>query len=104
VQTNPAGELPERLRALGTNLASAAIDCAFLVLWLALQAGVHSLVTRFPVVGLEAVLLTAFQVIFATSTLVPVAIYVLVDMIRMGVRAYRAAREEPRGPPPRDRA
>jgi hypothetical protein len=58
------------------------------------QAGINWWLSQVHVMGLDAVVLTVLQWVFAISTLVPIVLYVVVDLLRMALAAYRAARRE----------
>src|ERR1043166_8956850 len=70
-----------RLSAFGLVMASILIDMVFLSLWLFLQwvLGIH-VIPRFQVTGFHLWFSYIFQVVFAVGTLLPLLIYIYVDL------------------------
>lgn len=88
-------ELGQRLHAFLIQAASMLIDCAFLGIWVAAQWALNVLViTRLPVASIDMSTLHAFQIMFAISTFVPVAVYVYVDIRVILLRAKQRIQRE----------
>ena len=73
------------------------IDTCFLGLWLLLQWFSERAIQYFELADkIDKYVLVAFQIFFAVSTLVPVAIYTYVDLRVMLIRALHKLRRETR--------
>jgi len=74
---------------------SSLIDSAFLALWVSVQWVVNNkVVAPLILTGIDKVVLTVFQVLFAISTLAPVAITIYRDIRIMLLRTNRKIRNE----------
>lgn len=88
-------ELVEDLKIFCIWSISSLADAAFLVVWALVQWLVNDrAIARFQLSGIDRLVLEAFQLLFAVSTLTPVAIYIYVDIRVMFLRARRRIREE----------
>jgi hypothetical protein len=88
-------ELKDTLRLFIILTASSIIDSAFLALWVTTQWVVNNkVVTLLILTGIDKVVLTIFQVLFAISTLAPVAITIYKDISIMLLRTNRKIRNE----------
>lgn len=88
-------ELRGTLRLFTVWAVSSLIDSAFLALWVAIQWIVNSIIiTPLVLYGIDKFVLTVFQVLFAISTLAPVAITIYRDVIIMMLRTRRRIRNE----------
>jgi hypothetical protein len=88
-------ELKDTLRLFIIWTASSMIDSAFLALWVATQWVVNNkVVTPLVLTGIDKVVLTIFQVLFAISTLAPVVITIYKDIRIMLLRTNRKIRNE----------
>ena len=86
---------PKReLRHRGKHIICIVIDAVYLCLWALVQCLVKHIVDRLELSGIDQWVLRTFQVIFAVSTLVPVIIYIYVDIRVMIIRAGRQLRRE----------
>ncbi len=75
--------------------ASSLIDSAFLALWVFVQWFINSnVVMRFRLSGIDQWMLSAFQLLFAISTLAPVIFYIGADTMVMFLQARRRIRRE----------
>ena len=91
---SPFGDVKSRARNLGVHIVHILIDAAFLVLWLALQYGVDYVIKKLELSGIGYWMLVIFQVVFAISTLVPVIIYIWLDISVMVIRAGKKIKQE----------
>ncbi len=88
-------DLKARLKVFGLEAASGLMDSGFLAIWVILQWAVtECVVKRFELSGVDKWMLSAFQVVFAISTLVPIVVYVYLDIRLMVLRAQRRIRHE----------
>jgi hypothetical protein len=72
------------------------VDSVFLVGWVAVQYLADNLIARLRGEGLAHWVLVLLQAIFAVSTLVPVAVYIVADLylvVQRGRARIRQARE-----------
>jgi len=98
-----ADEKREGLRArfafLGEHFLAIVIDTAFLALWLVLQWLSEQAIEYFKLSDIiDRYVLAAFQVLFAISTMAPVAIQTYVDIRIMAIRAGSKVKEEDNAP------
>jgi hypothetical protein len=92
-----ATDLRRRTQLLVLNIASLLLDALFMALWVATQWALSTqVIKRFPVEGVDLVVLRVFQVVFAVSTLWPVVLFIAEDCTRM-LRAQ--LRQTKRGSP-----
>jgi hypothetical protein len=88
-------ELKDTLRLFTIWTVSSIIDSVFLALWVAVQWAVNNkVVTPLMLTGIDKLVLTIFQVLFAISTLAPVAITIYRDIRIMLLRTNRKIRKE----------
>jgi hypothetical protein len=88
-------ELRDTLRLFTIWTVSSLIDSAFLALWVSVQWIVNKkVVTPLGLTGIDKFVLTIFQVLFAVSTLAPVAITIYRDIRIMLLRTNRRIRSE----------
>jgi len=88
-------ELKETLRLFTIWTVSSLIDSAFLALWITVQWVVNKIVvTPLILTGIDRVVLTIFQILFAISTLAPIAITIYRDIRIMLLRTNRKIRKE----------
>jgi hypothetical protein len=88
-------ELKETLRLFTVWTVSSLIYSAFLALWVIVQWFVNNKIIR-PLIltGIDQFDLTVFQILFAISTLAPVAITIYRDIRIMLLRTQRKIRKE----------
>jgi hypothetical protein len=88
-------ELKDTLRFFTIWTVSSLIDSAFLALWVAGQWVVNNWVVKpLELTGIDRLVLTIFQILFAISTLAPVAITIYRDIRIMLLRTNRKIRSE----------
>lgn len=88
-------ELKETLRIFTVWTVSSFIDSAFLALWVSMQWIVSSkVIAPLILTGIDQLVLTIFQILFAISTLAPVAITIYKDIRIMLLRTQRKIRNE----------
>jgi hypothetical protein len=88
-------ELKDTLRLFTIWTLSGLIDSAFLALWIIVQWVVNKIVvTPLILTGIDRVVLTIFQILFAISTLAPIAITIYRDIRIMLLRTNRKIRKE----------
>jgi len=88
-------ELKDTLRLFTIWTVSSIFDSAFLALWVAVQWVVNNkVVSPLMLTGIDKLVLTIFQVLFAISTLAPVAITIYRDIRIMLLRTNRKIRKE----------
>ncbi len=74
---------------------SSLLDGGFLALWVFVQWLVNNqVIANLPLTGVDWLVLLVFQILFAVSTLMPVVIYICVDISKMFLRARRAIQRE----------
>jgi len=74
-------DLQSRILSLLENTLSMLADALFLAIWLGTQYGLAVLIRMVDLSMLDKWVLLAFQLVFAISTLVPVLIYVVKDLV-----------------------
>jgi len=87
-------ELSKELRTFLKWTVSGLIDSAFLVLWVLVQWGNQKIIENLQLSGLDKWQLTAFQILFAISTLASVIIYIVTDISIMFIQAKRMVKKE----------
>ena len=88
-------ELKSELRTFSIWGISSLIDSGFLAIWVLIQWFVNEqVISKLELSGLDGWVLSAFQIIFAISTLAPVAIYTYVDIRIMIMRAQKRLQNE----------
>lgn len=88
-------ELKNTFRFYAVWAISSLIDSTFLALWVAIQWLVNNkVVAPLILTGIDRVVLTIFQFLFAISTLAPVAITIYRDIRIMLLRTQRKIRSE----------
>ena len=93
--TNEWTELKGTIRLFTVWTVSSLIDSAFLALWVTVQWFLSSkIVTPLLLTGIDKLVLTIFQILFAISTLAPVAITIYRDIRIMILRTQRKIRSE----------
>jgi hypothetical protein len=87
------GGLIDRLRVFAIQLASVLIDSLFLAGWVLTNwaADTH-LFPLFQLDGMNTFFVRVLKVVFAISTLFPVLLYIIVDLLSISVRAKRTIR------------
>ncbi|OHE60405.1 MAG: hypothetical protein A2Z47_15870 [Thermodesulfovibrio sp. RBG_19FT_COMBO_42_12] len=94
-KTNEWTELKETIRLFTVWTVSSLIDSSFLALWVTIQWVVSSkVVTPLILTGIDQLVLTIFQILFAISTLAPVANTIYRDIRIMILRTQRKIRSE----------
>ena len=84
----PMGSLIKNLNRFSVPILSGLIDWGFVFLWLVTQWVVSQFVVGTRLVsGLDRWTVATFQVVFALSTFVPIALYVIRDAI-IGIRRW----------------
>ena len=85
--------MKENLKPFSLLIFSGLIDAGFVLLWVVTQLLVLGLVVQSPLVSwLSIWMVLAFQFVFAISTLVPVALYLVRDLT-IGIRKWAEIRE-----------
>jgi hypothetical protein len=69
-----------RLSLYAKIMASVVIDSVFLLIWAAMQWGVHFVLRRLSLVGVDQFVLATIQLVVAVSTLAPIALFILRDL------------------------
>ena len=93
--TNEWTELKDTLRLFSLWVVSSLIDSAFLALWVTIQWVVsNKVVAPLILTGIDRFVLIVFQILFAVSTLAPVAITIYRDIRIMLLRTQRKIRRE----------
>jgi hypothetical protein len=88
-------DLKERLKDFAMQVVSILIDSVFLALWVIAQWAVEYVIKRFGLSGIiDRLVLQAFQVIFAISTLAVVALYIYADISILYLRTQRKIQRE----------
>lgn len=87
-------EIPKRFRIYGIWAASGLIDTIFLVLWVLAQWVASWLISHFELVGVDLVVKSIFQLIFAVSTVVPIVIHTYADIRIMIIQMKRRIERE----------
>jgi len=88
-------DLKDRLKVFSIQAISSLIDSSFLALWVIVQWAVNEyVVNRLQLADIDKWVLSAFQVVFAVSTLAPIVVYIYVDIRVMVLRAQRRIRYE----------
>ena len=87
-------DLSERLKSLTVWLASILIDAALLCAWLGVQHGVNLLLKTVHLSEIDHRVLTAFQIILACATLLPILIYIYTDLRIVYIRAQERINRE----------
>ena len=86
--------LIRNLNRFSVLILSGLIDWGFVFLWLMTQWVVSQFVVETPLVSsLDRWMVVTFQVVFAISTLVPIALYLITD-ITIGIRRWVQIQEE----------
>lgn len=85
--------LIENLKPFSILILSGLIDVGFVLLWVITQLLVLGFVEQTPLVSsIDIWMVLAFQFVFAISTLVPVALYLIRDFT-IGIRKWAEIRE-----------
>lgn len=87
----------ERLRVLGAQLVAVGLDALFLAAWAAIQWGLHRIVERLELAGVDRWLLIAFQWLFGAVSLYLVLLFVWEDLVSVTVAARRRVRARLQG-------
>lgn len=88
-------DFKDRLIVFSIWAVSALIDAAFLALWVFVQWLVSvKVIKKLELAGLDRLVLTAFQLLFAISTLAPVVVHTYADIRVMILRARRRIQNE----------
>lgn len=75
-------------------ISAALIDGVFLILWILIQAGVRSWIEHAQLSNLDSWMRSAFALLFAVSTLIPIAAYIFTDVTTMLFRSAKVVRNE----------
>jgi len=70
------------------------IDTSFLITWAFIQYYANQLISDLQLSGIDIWVFSAFQAIFAISTLLPVMIYIVKDIYLMYLRARKEVQAE----------
>ena len=89
-------ELISKLRIFAVWIVSSVLAAVFTAVWVLLQWLVSKLIANFGLSGADRWMLQVFQVLFAVSTLAPIAIYTYQDITVMFLRAQKRVQEERR--------
>ena len=88
--TNEWEELKDTLRLVTVWIITSLIDSSFLALWVAMQWIINNkVIVPLKLTGLDHIVLTIFQVLFAISTLAPAGITIYRDIRIMLLRTKR---------------
>lgn len=87
-------ELGSELKTFTIWAISSLIDGVFLAFWVLIQWLVSKVIISLELSGIDQWMLYLFQLLFAISTLVPVIIYIYVDIRVMVLRARRRIQYE----------
>lgn len=87
-------DLKKRLGVFCLWAVSALLDTAFLSLWVYVQyVANEKVIGNLELSGIDKLVLGAFQVLFAVSTLAPVLVYIVKDVMIMILKARMQIRE-----------
>jgi hypothetical protein len=93
--SNEWKELKAELRVFSIWVATSLIDSVFLAMWVAIQWLVNEkIIANLQLSGIDQWVLLAFQILFAFSTLAPVATYIYVDIRVMVLRGKKRLERE----------
>ena len=88
-------DLKERLKFFVTQVVQILIDSFYLAFWVIAQWAVNEyVVKRLKLSGIDEWVYLAFQVIFAVSTLIVIALYIFADIYIMYLRTRRRIQYE----------
>ena len=88
-------DLFRELKVFTIWAVSGLIDSSFLALWVFVQWLVdQKVITKFQLSGTDQWVFSAFQILFAVSTLAPVVIYIYVDLRVMLIHAQKRIKHE----------
>ena len=87
-------ELLEQLKTFTIWLVSSIIDGLFVALWVAIQWLVGLTLNRLELSGIDSWVLRGCQILLAITTLVPVGLYVYVDIRIKWLRAQERIQQE----------
>lgn len=88
-------KIPKReFRRRGKQIICIFIDAVYLCLWAVIQFLVRLLIERLELSGIDRWILLTFQAVFAVSTIVPIAIYIYMDIKIMIFKAVRQIEQE----------
>lgn len=88
-------DLKTQLKVYTIWALSGLIDSVFLAFWVFITWFVdEKIISYFQVYGIDKLVLTTFQALFALSTLAPIIIYTIGDISRMVVQARRNLLQE----------
>jgi hypothetical protein len=76
------------------QIVSTLITSLFLGIWVAVQWGVNYLIGLLQLSGIDSIVLSAFQVIFAVTTLYPIIVFYYVDARIIWIRARKTIIQE----------
>jgi hypothetical protein len=83
-------EFKKELISFGKWMFSSILSSTFLILWVYLQSRVEVIANEFTPSGIDKWQLIIFQVLFAVSTIIPIATYI----IKMLLEAWRSILED----------
>ena len=88
-------ELKDTLRLFTIWTVTSLVDSAFLAVWVAVQWAVNNkVVTPLMPTGIDRLVFTILQVLFAIATLAPIIIIIYRDILIMLLRTNRKIRKE----------
>ena len=88
-------ELANQVQTFTVFAVSSLLDTTFLALWVFLQWLIDvKVIAAYQLSGIDTWVLLAFQILFAISTLMPVAIFIYTDIRIMLLRAGKRIRHE----------
>lgn len=73
---------------------SGIVDSSYLILWVIIQWISNNLIIQFQLTGIDSWVLSAFQILFAISTLLPIIIFIGLDISIMFLQAKRRIKNE----------
>ena len=73
--------------------ASALLSSLFFTIWIVLQWLLRILISKFPIADTDVIWMKAFQFLFALSTLVPIASYIIKNSILQVITSWRVIKK-----------
>jgi hypothetical protein len=94
-ELNEWAEFKDTLRLFTVWAASIFVDSTFLAIWVVVQWFLSSkIIAPLKLSGIDYLVLFVFQILFAVSTLSPIAITIYRDIVIMILRTQRTIRRE----------
>ena len=87
-------EILFEFRTIFRWVLSGLIQAFFIVCWVLIQWGVNEyIITRFSLAGIDGMLLSIFQWVFAITTLAPILFFTVQLLVTMTMRTYSNIRQ-----------